>query len=352
MYMLSTGCQWRRPAQGPAAAQHGERLLRPLEPGRHARSDASCALCAKCRERRGREASPTAAIIDSQSVKGAEKGGADRSAGLRRAARRSRARSGMCWSTRRAADAGNRPCRGHPGSRWRRAADGDAVRDVPLPAQALRRWRLPGAEIPTGAGAVMRRSTSRSSNGRDSAQASSCCPSDGSWSAPSPGSTAVAASPRTGNASTATRSPSCGSAPSASCSENYAIPHDVLGQTLECLAAARLARLRKSTSNRSGDFRSVRCSAELPSGFGGSNSGSISGTVFRLSKEQMPLQPVFDTFGSPAPVFPSINLAVIGVPLSRLWFLNENQTELLQFQSDRFGASCHLLITHTRDLNL
>ena len=34
------------------------------------------ALYGACREKAGREASPTAAVIDSQSVKGAEKGGA------------------------------------------------------------------------------------------------------------------------------------------------------------------------------------------------------------------------------------------------------------------------------------
>ena len=38
--------------------------------------------------------------------------------------------------------------------------------------------------------------------------------------------------PRTGNVSTTRPSPSCASPPSASCCENYAIPHDVLGQTL------------------------------------------------------------------------------------------------------------------------
>ena len=37
---------------------------------------------------------------------------------------------------------------------------------------------------------------------------------------------------RTGNASTARRSPSCASPPSASCCESYAIRHDVSGQTL------------------------------------------------------------------------------------------------------------------------
>ena len=55
------------------------------------------ALYVRCREAVGREASPTAAIIDSQSVKSAEKGGARL---IRRGmipARRSRARSGTCW---------------------------------------------------------------------------------------------------------------------------------------------------------------------------------------------------------------------------------------------------------------
>ena len=57
------------------------------------------ALYVRCREQAGREASPTAAIIDSQSVKSAEKGGA---ASTRRAttrARRSKARNGTSWST-------------------------------------------------------------------------------------------------------------------------------------------------------------------------------------------------------------------------------------------------------------
>src|SRR6266852_695883 len=59
-------------------------------------------LYVKCREAIGREASPTAAIIDSQSVKSAEKGGLR---SIRRATtreRRSRARSGIFLSIRKA----------------------------------------------------------------------------------------------------------------------------------------------------------------------------------------------------------------------------------------------------------
>ena len=57
-------------------------------------------LYVKCRETIGREASPTACVIDSQSVKGAEKGGP---ASIRRATmrvRRSKVRSATSLSTR------------------------------------------------------------------------------------------------------------------------------------------------------------------------------------------------------------------------------------------------------------
>jgi hypothetical protein len=57
-------------------------------------------------------------------------------------------------------------------------------------------------------------------------------PNAGSSNAHSPGSAAADDWPRIGNASITGRSPSSASPPSASCSENYAIPHDVLGQTL------------------------------------------------------------------------------------------------------------------------
>ena len=40
---------------------------------------------------------------------------------------------------------------------------------------------------------------------------------------------------KAGNVSTTRLSPSCASPPSASCCENYAIPHDVLGQTLRVI---------------------------------------------------------------------------------------------------------------------
>lgn len=54
-----------------------------------------------CRELAGRESSPTAAIIDSQNVKGSEKGGGRLIRRDMARARRSKARSGMSWSTRK-----------------------------------------------------------------------------------------------------------------------------------------------------------------------------------------------------------------------------------------------------------
>jgi len=96
MYILSTGCQWRALPKDlpPRSTVHDYFDLwswdGTLDRIHHE-------LYLKCREEAGREASPTAAIIDSQSVKSAEKGGA-RSirTGMTRA-RKSRARSAISW---------------------------------------------------------------------------------------------------------------------------------------------------------------------------------------------------------------------------------------------------------------
>jgi hypothetical protein len=58
------------------------------------------ALYVKCREAMDREASPTACVIDSQSVKSAEKGGATSIRAAMMLARRSKARSAISWSIR------------------------------------------------------------------------------------------------------------------------------------------------------------------------------------------------------------------------------------------------------------
>ena len=101
MYILSTGCQWRAiPTDLPPRSTLYDYFDLWSWDGTLDRIHD--ALYAQCREAASREASPTAAIIDSQSVKSAEKGGLRliRRATMR--ARRSRARSGTSSSIRRA----------------------------------------------------------------------------------------------------------------------------------------------------------------------------------------------------------------------------------------------------------
>jgi transposase len=93
MYVLSTGCQWRYlPKDLPPKStvfyyfdlwNYDGTLLRIHH-----------ALYVKCREKAERETSPTACIIDSQSVKSAEKGGPASIRTALTAARLSRAKSG------------------------------------------------------------------------------------------------------------------------------------------------------------------------------------------------------------------------------------------------------------------
>jgi transposase len=96
MYVLSTGCQWRALPKDlpPKSTVHDYLILWSCD---GTLDRIHYALYVECREQAEREASPTAAIIDSQSVKSAEKGGP---ASIRMAmmrARRSRARSATFW---------------------------------------------------------------------------------------------------------------------------------------------------------------------------------------------------------------------------------------------------------------
>jgi transposase len=82
LYVLSTGCQWRAlPTDLPPRSTVHEYLQRWEGDGALERIHQ--VLYQKAREQAGREASPSAAILDSQSVKSAEKGGLDRSIGVR-----------------------------------------------------------------------------------------------------------------------------------------------------------------------------------------------------------------------------------------------------------------------------
>jgi transposase len=101
LYVLSTGCQWRALPRDlpPRSTVHGwfvrwhcDGVLDRLH----------FALYQQVRELEGRPAGPTAAIVDSQSVKSAEKGGGASIRSAMTRPRKSRARSATLSSTRSA----------------------------------------------------------------------------------------------------------------------------------------------------------------------------------------------------------------------------------------------------------
>ena len=101
LYVLSTGCQWRYVPKDlpPKTTLYGYFDLWTY----HGVIDRiHHALYLRCREKVERAASPTACIIDSQSVKSAEKGGPALIRTGTMPARRSRARSDISWSIRKA----------------------------------------------------------------------------------------------------------------------------------------------------------------------------------------------------------------------------------------------------------
>jgi transposase len=101
LYILETGCGWRHlPKDFPPRStvwdyfdlwDYDGTLVRIHE-----------ALYVALRETEGRQASPSAAIIDSQTVKSAEKGGLNARKRAMTRARRRKASSATCWSIRSA----------------------------------------------------------------------------------------------------------------------------------------------------------------------------------------------------------------------------------------------------------
>ncbi len=96
LYILSTGCQWSAlPKDLPPRSTVNDYFRRwdddrTLDRIHHA-------LYLKCREQADRKVSPSAAIIDSQSVKSAEKGGPRLIRTATMPGKRSRERSAMSW---------------------------------------------------------------------------------------------------------------------------------------------------------------------------------------------------------------------------------------------------------------
>ena len=97
LYVLGTGCQWRALPKDlpPKSTVHNYFTLwewdGTLDRIHHE-------LYVMTRELEGREASPTAGAIDSQSVKSAEKGGSRSTRQAMMRVRRSKARSAISWS--------------------------------------------------------------------------------------------------------------------------------------------------------------------------------------------------------------------------------------------------------------
>ncbi len=100
MYVLSSGCQWRAiPKDLPPRSTLHDYFARWDYDGTLNRIHH--ALYVQCREQAEREASPTVGIIDSQSVKSAEKGGPRSIHTATTPAKRSKARSAIYWSIAR-----------------------------------------------------------------------------------------------------------------------------------------------------------------------------------------------------------------------------------------------------------
>src|SRR5262249_16652442 len=95
LYILSTGCQWRAiPKDLPPRSTLFHYLAGWEADGTLRRIQAL--LYGQCREQAERSVSPTAGIIDSQSVKSAEKGGVRWTPRAMMRANKSRGKSGMC----------------------------------------------------------------------------------------------------------------------------------------------------------------------------------------------------------------------------------------------------------------
>lgn len=99
LYVLSTGCQWRAlPGDFPPRSTVHDYFLAWHCDGTLTRIHH--ALYCELRELEGKAATPTTSIVDSQSVKSAEKGGPTSIPAVTMRARKSRARSVMSRSTR------------------------------------------------------------------------------------------------------------------------------------------------------------------------------------------------------------------------------------------------------------
>ena len=144
LYVLSTGCQWRYiPRDLPPRSTLFDYFQRWEYDGTLLKIHFE--LYQKCRELVDRPASPTACVIDSQSVKSAEKGGAHIDPCGYDAGKKIKGKKRHIPRLRRGKPGGYRglapACRGssgrRAGARWRDTGSGDPVRVVPISEKAL-----------------------------------------------------------------------------------------------------------------------------------------------------------------------------------------------------------------------
>src|SRR4051812_18411495 len=151
LYVLATGCQWRAlPKDLPPKSTVHDYLTLWAWDGTLGRLHH--ALFVQVREQAGREASPTAAIIDSQSVKTAEKGASRRSVGLR-CGQEGQGQE-AAHPGRHAGPAAKRgdPAGRRPGPRWSHPVAARGATAVPVRRGDLRRRRLSGRDDRGGGG--------------------------------------------------------------------------------------------------------------------------------------------------------------------------------------------------------
>ena len=197
MYILSTGCQWRAiPKDLPPRSTLFDYLDLWSYDGTLDRIHH--ALYVECREQGEREASPTAAIIDSQSVKSAEKGGP---ASIRMAMMRARnQRQEAPYSRRYAGFVAARHCSSgrYPGSRRRHPASSTLFGMYPFLKKLFADGGYQGPEFQRALPKLLRPSKLKSSSAAITPKGLWCCPTDGSSNGPSTGSIAADGSPRIG----------------------------------------------------------------------------------------------------------------------------------------------------------